>query len=45
MTKLKQVFWEGTEDWGKLLDSRAAITGGLALTKFVQDAVAAANKR
>jgi len=40
MRRLKAVLWEGTEGWPELLPARAAITGELALTEFVQKTVA-----
>lgn len=40
MRKLKAVLWEGTDHWPELLPARAAITGELALTEFVQTTVA-----
>lgn len=36
---LKQILWEGTEDWDKLLDERAAISGELVLSEFTQRAL------
>ncbi|MET3980788.1 methylglutaconyl-CoA hydratase [Mucilaginibacter sp. UYP25] len=36
---LKQILWEGTEDWEKLLIDRAAISGELALSEFTQAAL------
>jgi len=39
MTKLKKVFWEGTENWDTLLKERAAISGGLVLSKFSKETI------
>ncbi len=36
---LKQILWEGTEDWDKLLNERAAISGELVLSEFTQQAL------
>ena len=39
MAKLKTVFWEGTEDWAKRLEERAAMSGTLVLSDFTSRAV------
>ncbi|MCB0553916.1 MAG: enoyl-CoA hydratase/isomerase family protein [Phaeodactylibacter sp.] len=39
MYQLKQVFWEGTENWPKLLEDRAAISGKLVLSEFTIQAI------
>ena len=36
---LKQILWEGTEDWDSLLTERAAISGELVLSEFTQQAL------
>jgi len=36
---LKQIMWEGTEDWDDLLARRAAISGKLILSDFTQQAL------
>ena len=36
---LKQIMWEGTEDWDALLAKRAAISGELVLSDFTQQAL------
>jgi len=36
---LKQILWEGTEDWDGLLEERAAISGELVLSEFTQQAL------
>jgi methylglutaconyl-CoA hydratase len=36
---MKKVFWEGTENWDKLLYERAAISGKLVLSDFTKDAL------
>lgn len=38
---MKQIFWEGTSDWDKLLADRAAISGRLVLSEFTIRAIAA----
>ena len=39
LTGLKQILWEGTEDWDELLTQRAAISGELVLSAFTQQAL------
>jgi len=34
LNKLKEVFWQGTEKWNKLLEERAEISGELVLSEF-----------
>jgi methylglutaconyl-CoA hydratase len=41
MARLKQIFWEGTDDWGTLLEERAAMSGSLVLSTFTRNAIAA----
>jgi methylglutaconyl-CoA hydratase len=36
---LKQILWEGTDDWDNLLNDRAAISGELVLSEFTQHAL------
>jgi methylglutaconyl-CoA hydratase len=36
---LKQILWEGTENWDQLLSERAAISGELVLSDFTQAAL------
>ncbi|MCC8425609.1 enoyl-CoA hydratase/isomerase family protein [Mucilaginibacter sp. UR6-11] len=38
---LKQILWEGTEDWDELLNERAAMSGELVLSAFTQQALQA----
>lgn len=40
MTEMKKIFWKGTEDWDKLLNERAAISGRLILSDFTKNAIA-----
>jgi methylglutaconyl-CoA hydratase len=37
MGKLKTIFWEGTEDWDVLLQSRAGLSGELVTSDFTKD--------
>ncbi|ALJ00546.1 enoyl-CoA hydratase/isomerase family protein [Rufibacter tibetensis] len=37
LTALKQIFWQGTENWDKLLVDRAAISGTLVLSDFTRN--------
>lgn len=39
LTGLKQILWEGTENWDELLAERAAISGELVLSEFTQQAL------
>jgi methylglutaconyl-CoA hydratase len=45
MQDLKQVFWEGTEDWDTLLVSRASISGKLVLSDFTREAISTFKSR
>ena len=45
MSMLKQVFWEGTEHWDKLLSERAAMSGKLVLSDFTRNAIQAFKKK
>jgi len=40
MRLLKQVFWQGMEDWDQLLEERAAMSGELVLSDFTREAIA-----
>jgi methylglutaconyl-CoA hydratase len=39
MAQLKKIFWEGTEDWPRQLESRAGMSGTLVLSEFTTRAV------
>ncbi len=39
MAMLKQVFWQGTENWDQLLKERAAMSGKLVLSEFTVNAI------
>ena len=41
MMRMKQVFWQGTDDWERLLEERAEMSGALAISEFTRDAIAA----
>jgi methylglutaconyl-CoA hydratase len=41
MKELKQIFWQGTENWDNLLLERAAISGRLVLSEFTKAAISA----
>lgn len=45
MRLLKQVFWNGTEDWDSLLSERAAMSGKLVLSDFTVNAIKAFKKK
>ncbi len=40
MAELKKVLWHGTDDWGLLLQHRAAISGRLVLSRYTREALA-----
>jgi len=39
LANLKQILWEGTENWDELLKERAAVSGELVLSEFTQQAL------
>ena len=39
IAQLKQIFWNGTENWDSLLDQRAAMSGELVLSSHAKDAI------
>lgn len=39
MSMLKQIFWQGTEDWDELLVERAGMSGKLVLSDFTVNAI------
>lgn len=41
MKELKNIFWQGTENWDQLLVERAAISGRLVLSEFTRNAISA----
>jgi len=40
MAEMKKIFWQGTEDWDKILYQRAEISGRLVLSHFTKEAIA-----
>jgi methylglutaconyl-CoA hydratase len=45
MRLLKEIFWEGTENWDNLLKVRAAMSGELVLSDFTKNAINAFKKK
>lgn len=41
LTALKSVFWQGTDQWDRLLEERAEMSGRLVLSDFTRSAIAA----
>jgi methylglutaconyl-CoA hydratase len=41
LAQLKSVFWQGTEDWERLLEARAEMSGSLVTSEFTGNAIAA----
>ena len=39
LLRMKEVFWEGTDHWDKLLVERAEISGQLVLSDFTKEAL------
>lgn len=39
LSGLKQILWEGTENWDEILNERAAISGELVLSAFTQESL------
>jgi len=39
MQEMKQIFWQGTDHWDRLLTERAAISGRLVLSDFTKQAI------
>lgn len=39
LSEMKNVFWEGTENWDELLENRAEISGKLVLSEFTKKAL------
>lgn len=44
MAKLKEVFWQGTEHWERLLDERAGMSGTLVLSEFTKQYLSSVSK-
>lgn len=45
LTAIKRATWAGTDDWPRLLEERAQISGRLVLSDYTRDAIAAFRKR
>lgn len=45
MTRMKQIFWRGTDDWPALLEQRAEMSGTLVLSDFTRNAIASFKAR
>ncbi len=45
MSMLKDIFWEGTENWDELLKERAAMSGKLVLSDFTINAINSFKKK
>lgn len=45
MQQLKQIFWEGCENWDDLLKERAGMSGKLVLSDFTRNAIQAFKKK
>lgn len=41
MARMKETFWQGTEQWDQLLEARAAMSGALVLSDYARTAIAA----
>jgi methylglutaconyl-CoA hydratase len=41
VARIKRITWEGTEDWPRLLEERASMSGTLVLSSYTRDAIAA----
>lgn len=44
LLEMKHVLWEGTENWGTLLQERAAVSGELVLSDFTKNALSKLRK-
>lgn len=45
MQMLKQIFWQGCENWDQLLEERAGMSGKLVLSDFTRNAIHAFKKK
>jgi methylglutaconyl-CoA hydratase len=45
LARIKQITWAGTDDWPRLLEERAALSGRLVLSPFAREAIRAALAR
>ena len=44
LARLKAIMWQGTEDWDRLLEERAEMSGSLVTSEFTRAAIAAFEK-
>jgi methylglutaconyl-CoA hydratase len=42
LAQIKRITWTGTDDWPRLLEERAALSGRLVLSRFAREAIQAA---
>jgi methylglutaconyl-CoA hydratase len=42
LAQIKRITWNGTDDWPRLLEERAALSGRLVLSRFAREAIQAA---
>jgi len=42
LAQIKRITWDGTDDWPRLLEERAALSGRLVLSRFAREAIQAA---
>ena len=42
LAEIKRITWAGTDDWPRLLEERAALSGRLVLSRFAREAIQAA---
>ena len=45
LARIKRITWSGTDDWPRLLEERAALSGRLVLSGFAREAIQAALSR
>ena len=45
VARIKRIAWEGTDDWPRLLEARAEMSGTLVLSEYTRDAIAAFSAR
>ena len=45
LSEMKKIFWEGTDNWDKLLVERAKISGKLVLSKYTKESIKKIKKR
>jgi methylglutaconyl-CoA hydratase len=45
LAQIKRITWAGTDEWPRLLEERAALSGRLVLSRFARDAIQGALTR